>query len=170
MLGQRQRDYSPIEDPISRLAAVGAATRPAMSAGLCVLGVGIGAYATSLRGVLPGRVALSAGVTAAASFGIVATPLESAFGGTPHAVAAGIAYTSLAGVPLLAARPLRDLGLKRAAGLSVGAGVLSASLLLASATIESNTGLLQRLGLTTGHLWIAASAAWLLRGSRGNSA
>ena len=159
-LGRQASGYSPIEDPISRLAAVDAASRAPMTIGLVALGTGIGAYAASLSGVLPRSVVLTAAVTAGASFGVAALPLGSPVGGVPHAIAAGVAYASLASTPMLAARQLGAWPTR----LSTAAGVVSGAALLASGVVDSRVGFFQRLGLTTGHLWIALSAIWLLRG------
>jgi hypothetical membrane protein len=166
VLGARRAGYSPVDDPISRLAAVGAPGRVAMTASLVSLGVGIGAYAPGLRAALPGRAVFAAAATAAASIGVAALPLGAAYGGTPHALAAGTAYLSLAATPLAAARSFRTRGMHRAASLSVAAGVVSATALAASVVSPRGVGLFQRVGLTTGHAWIAVSALWIVLGRR----
>lgn len=149
VLGARQEGYSPVDDPISRLAAVGSPSRAAMTAGLVGFAVGVGAFSTTL----PRRPAVAAAVTAAASVGIALTPLDSSVGGAPHAAAAGIAYLSLAALPLL--------GSRTAAGRATG--VLCGGLLLASVVAPGATGALQRAGLTVGDAWIVATALSRLR-------
>jgi hypothetical protein len=163
ILGARRSGYSPVDDPISRLAAVHAPTRPAMTAGIVALGLGLGAYALTVRPVFGRPAAATAAVTAAATFGVAALPLESSVGGAPHAAAAGVAYATLAATPVLAGRSLAAEGHRGAATASVLTGLLCGSALLASAAAPSGTGLWQRLGLTVGHAWIATSALWLLR-------
>lgn len=165
-LGTGRPGYSPVEDPISRLAAIGASTRPGMTAGMLALGAGLALYATEVRrtgqrqhGATP--VAIAAATTAIATFGVAGTPLESSLGDHAHAAAAAVAYASLAAVPGLAARGLAMEGRRRlAAASAVAAGACGTSLLLSVLPIGS-TGLFQRVGLTTGHAWIMASAAWL---------
>ena len=49
VLGARTDGYSPVDDPISRLAAVGAPTRIPMTAALVAYAIGLGAYAGQLR-------------------------------------------------------------------------------------------------------------------------
>jgi len=46
--------YSPIDDAISHLAEVGAPTRPLMTAGFVVFGIGLAVYAVALHAALPG--------------------------------------------------------------------------------------------------------------------
>ena len=166
VLGARRAGYSPIEDPISRLAAVGSPTRPAMTAGLVAFGVGVTAYAAALRSEMPSA-ATTAAATAVASFAIAATPLDSSLGGGPHAAAAGVAYATLAATPILGARHLSRRGDQLAARASVVAGLVSGAALLASATLTRGHGLLQRAGLTAGDLWIIVTASSMVvrRGS-----
>ena len=166
-LGAGQPGYSPIDDPISRLAAIGAPTRAPMTAGLLAFGAGVAAYASALAAALPGGAALAAGATAAGAQGIAALPLAPGTGSVTHDVVAGLAYASLAATPLLAARGLHVRGLRLPARLSTAVGVASAAALAAGTVVPRGGGLLQRLGLTLGHAWIAASAVWMLRGASG---
>jgi hypothetical protein len=161
-LGATRAGYSPIDDPISRLAAVGASTRPAMSAGFAAFAVGVGAYAPVLRAAYGPGAGRAAAVTAVASLGVAALPLGASFGDDPHAVAAGVAYLSLAATPLLAARVQRARGHRRAALLSTATAAIVGGTLLASTLVPRGVGLAQRTGLTVGDLWIMGSAACLL--------
>jgi hypothetical protein len=163
VLGTRIRGYSAISDPISRLAAVDAPTRWAMTGAFLAYGAGVGAYAADLRTATsrPAAAVLAANVLG--TIGIAATPLDSPLGGSPHAVAAGLTYASLAATPVLASRSLAARGRGAAAGASVAAGVASAALLALSALDEDRTGLWQRSGLTVGHLWLMVTAAAHLR-------
>jgi hypothetical protein len=165
VLGSVKRGYSPVEDPISRLAAVGASTRPFMTAGFAAFGAGVGLYATALREGLPGGAALAASTTAAASLGVAALPLNADLD-RAHALAAGLAYASLAATPLLGARALARTGRRGAAAASVACGLACAASLAASAVVETRVGLWQRVGLTTGDVWLVASALWLNRSRR----
>lgn len=162
VLGTGRPGYSPVHDPISRLAAVDASSRAAMTGGFLAFGVGVSLYATALRTALPGGAAFAAATSAAATFAVAAFPLESSLGGRPHAVAAGVAYAALAAAPLLGTRAPVVRGNRRAAALSLAAGAVTGAALLASVVTPHWTGLLQRTGLTVGDAWIVATAAWLL--------
>ena len=166
VLGAGQPDYSPVDEPISRLAAVGSPTRVPMTAGLLTFGAGVAVYALGAPTTLPGGASFAAGMTALASVGVAVLPLEPGRGSGAHDLAAGIAYLSLAAAPLLAARALSARGRLLPARLSVLTGCASAAALLASAVVPRGVGLLQRLGLTLGHAWIAASATSTLRDRR----
>lgn len=160
-LGLRHVAYSPVHDPISRLAAVDASTRWAMTAGFVAFGAGVALYASELADAVPGKAATAA-TTAAATIAVALTPLGSTLGGSAHAAAAGTAYVALAATPLLAARPVGAQA-PAAAKASVAVGVVTATALLASVVAPAGTGLFQRIGLTTGHAWIIATAFALLR-------
>jgi uncharacterized protein DUF998 len=155
-LGANNAGYSPIHDPISRLAAVDSSTRWAMTLGLLCLGGGVGLFARDLRGAFPAA-ATAAAVTACSSLAIAATPLDSVLGGVPHAAAAGLAYGSLAAVPGLAGAQLWREGDHRLGGVSMVIAAASAASLTAS-ILTDQTGLWQRLGLTLSHTWIIATA------------
>lgn len=162
-LGATHGDYSPVHDPISRLAALGSPTRPAMTAGFAAFAVGVAAYAPVLGSRLPGGASRAAALTAAATIGVAALPLGGAGGDTPHAVAAGTAYASLAATPLLAARTLARRGDRQMAATSTAVSIAVAAALASSAVLPHHAGLAQRLGLTIGHLWIITSAIAALR-------
>ena len=101
---------------------------------------------------------MTAAATGLATIGIAALPLErSAAVDTWHGAAAGVAYVTLAATPLLAGRSLRERGHRRLAALSGLVGVVTATSLALSLT-GLPTGLFQRIGLTTGDLWIMVSA------------
>lgn len=156
-------DYSPVHDPISRLAAIGADTRGLMSAGFLGLGVGVPLYGAALRAALPGRAWIAAVATGLATLGVAAAPLgRSSVGDTWHGVFALAGYVALAATPLLGARPLRRAGKHSLASVGVVAsGVTAVALVLASTTADR--GLFQRVGLTSTHLWIIVSAVVLTR-------
>ncbi len=152
-------DYSPVEDAISELAAVGASTRLLMTAGFVAYGIGVGLFAVALRHALPGRAWLAAAVSALATLGVAATPLDhSAFVDDLHGVFAGTGYVALAALPLLA-RPY--LSTPRARGASVVAGAVSGVCLALTLTGDAH-GLFQRAGLGAGDIWIVATAIALL--------
>ncbi len=161
--GAIRSGYSPVEDAISRLAALGASTRPLMSAGFVAFGVGVPLYATALRRALPGPAWTAAVATGLATVGVAATPLDSSEAiDTLHGVFAGTGYATLAATPLLAARPLAAAGHRWAAATSLALGAAAAACLAATLVGERH-GLWQRLGLTIGDAWLLASAAWMLR-------
>lgn len=148
-LGATTEGYDPIRDAISRLAALGAPTRPAMSAGLVALGAGMALYGVALRPDPAWPLPVANGVTAVAVAGL-------ALGGTvdtAHGIAAALGYTTLAAIPIAVGRR----------PLPAAIGVLSGACLLASLLVDQD-GLFQRLGLTVAHAWIVVSAAGLLRG------
>lgn len=150
--------YSPLVDPISRLAAVGAQTRPAMTAGFLAYAAGVGACAGALRGRRP-RVAACLAANAASMVGIAALPLDGPGGDRPHVVAATGAYASLALAPLLSGGlPPPSGGGRRLPRTAAGVGATTAALLLASQVHRPRRGLWQRLGLTLGQAWIVGAA------------
>lgn len=155
VLGHRTVGYSSVHEPVSRLAAVGAPTRPLMTAGFVAFGLGAGLAAPLLRpqfGLASGVVVATAVATAATGLVPLGTRLD-----RRHAVAAGTAYVSLAVAPLVGGRKLAAHGHGAAGRASVAAGVLTGSTLGASALVPRGAGLLQRLGFTIGHGWIVAS-------------
>ncbi len=158
------REYSSIDDAISRLAAVGADTRALMTAGFVAFGVALPVYSLALRRVVRGAAWLTAAATGVATLGVAALPLDrSATVDTWHGVFAGIGYVTLAATPLLAARPSRDQGHRVLGGLGVVAGAV-AGVALVLTTTSLPTGLFQRLGLTAGDIWIATSALAIAAG------
>lgn len=165
ILGARTSGYSPTEDAISRLAASGAPTRAAMTAGFVVFGTGLPLFASALRRSLPGPAWALAAATGAATLAVAATPLGSPTRDTMHGAFAAIGYVTLAGVPLLAARPLAARGRRRWAVWSVVAGATSAAC-LAATVLGPRHGLFQRAGLTVTDLWVVAYALDMLRQSR----
>ena len=151
------RDSSMIDDAISRLAAVGADSRPLMTAGFVCFGVALTAYALAVRDAVPGRSWIAAAATGVATLAVAALPLDhSDLVDRLHGVAAGIGYVTLALTPALSVAPLRRLGATRLAAGAVVATTVSAIALPLSLVTES-TGLFQRVGLTATDLWIVAS-------------
>ncbi len=155
-------DLSPIHDAISRLAATGAETRPLMTSGFVVFGIGLPVYALALRRHVPGAAWITAAATGLSTIGVALAPLDrSSAVDTLHGVFAGLGYLTLAATPLLAVVPLRRMGHKRLARLGLLAGTVSATSLVLSLT-GLPTGLFQRLGLTAGDIWVATSAVAML--------
>jgi hypothetical protein len=168
VLGAVKPGYSPVQDPISQLAAVGASTRVPMTLGFLAFGAGVGAFANALRTALPGGAGTAAAVTADATVGVAALPLGASFGDWPHGLAAGIGYLSLAATPLLGGLTLRRRRNGLAAVASFGAAGLTSAALVGTTIWSDHTGLLQRAGLSVGDAWLVAVAAWMLatRGGR----
>jgi len=163
LLGDRASGYEPVTDAISQLAATGAATRTAMTAGLVALGAGVGVHAVALRDHLPGYAWMAAAATGLSALGVAAFPLGGSVRDAVHGAFAGAGYVSLAALPILAARPLAARGDRSLARLSTATGVLTA-VCLAATVLDGGDGLLQRVGLTAGHLWIMASAGAVFGG------
>jgi hypothetical protein len=162
-LGALRGGYSPVNDPISQLAAIDAPSRPFMTAGLVVFAASMCAYAPVLRTRFSRGAAGAAVLTAAATVGIAALPLGGRGGDVPHGLAAGAAYASLAAVPLLAGRAQLAGGHRGAAAGSIATGMAVAATLAASVALPYGTGLAQRVGLTIGDVWIMSSAVAGLR-------
>ena len=157
-------EYSMIDDPISRLAAVGAPTRALMTAGFVGFGLGVSAFAWSLRRHLAGRAWLAALGAAGATLLVATAPLDrSEFVDRLHGAFAGTGYVALAATPLLAAPHLVAAGHRGVAAAGTVAGLVSAASLAASLT-GLPTGLFQRVGLTATDSWIMATAALVLLG------
>lgn len=162
VLGAHAEGYDPTRDAISRLARLGAPSRPAMTAALVALGAGMALYSAALRTHLDGGPAwMAALANGACTLVVAAVPLGSAHDG-PHGIAAGLGYATLAGIPLLAAPRLGRLRPGgRWAALSNATGVVTAVCL--AATLSGwRSGLFQRLGLTVGQAWVVATGVIIL--------
>ena len=167
LMGIRAEGYSPLREPISRLAARGAPSRAAMTCGFLAYSIGVAGFATRVD--LLGRPAAVATATnAAAMAALAAFPLSDAEDNLAHVAAAGITYLSLTSVPLLAGRR-QGCGVSRArSGVSRTAGLAAGGFLALSLIHRRGRGGWQRAGLTAGQAWIAFSAARdHLRGIRG---
>jgi hypothetical protein len=148
-LGASAAGYDPTRDAISRLAALGAPTRVAMTAGLVALGAGMGAYGLALR---PRPVWVLPVANGAITLAVAGFPL----GGTvdaAHGVFAGLGYVTLAAIPVV-------VGRRRPVDLAAGA---VAGLCLLLTAVLDRDGLFQRLGLTVAQAWIVVNALGLLR-------
>ncbi len=150
--------YSPVDDAISRLAAVGAPTRVLMTAGFVCFGVAVPAYALELRRHLGGAAWMGAAVSGAATLGVALFPLgaSAAIDGVHNAMAAS-GYLALVAVPLLGAGRLGQAGHPRAAVASLVAAVVAGGCLAATLLVPAH-GLYQRAGLTVVDVWLMASA------------
>ena len=168
VLGARSTGYDPTRDAISTLAELDATTRPWMTAGLAVLGTGMVAYSQALRRGLGGPGWTAALANGVAALGVAALPLGSTFD-TPHGVAAGLGYATLAAIPVLTAPRLAGRARRGWAAASTATGIVSGLCLAASVAGGWRTGLLQRLGLTIAQAWVVASAVSLARAPRSSS-
>lgn len=160
--GLRMPDYSPVHDAISELAAIGSPERALMTTGFVVYGVAVMVGATSTRSTVIARVWPALVVNGLATLAVAALPLDaSAAGDRAHGVAAGVGYVSLALVPALAAAPLERSGHRRAALVSVAAGVGIGACLALTAVADAK-GAFQRTGLGIGDAWLIAAGTFLL--------
>ena len=166
ILGMARAGYSPVGSAISRLAELGASTRPAMTAGFVVYGVGLLSYGAALRRSVPGPAWLFAVGTGVAVLGVAAFPLGAPTSDAVHGVFASVGYVCLAAVPLAVSLPLKAQGHGRALCLSVVACVVTGGFLIATVIVGPAHGLTQRIGLTVGDTWVVISAVILLRQSR----
>ena len=160
--GALTKGYSPVQESISRLAAVGAPRRPLMTAGFVCFGAAVPAYSVALRESLGGTAWAAATVSGFATLGVGAFPLgRASVIDRIHYGLAALGSSSLALTPILAAQSLSARGYGRAAAASRLLGVLSGACLAAPA-ISPAGGLFQRIGLTLSEGWLAASAAAIL--------
>src|SRR4029077_17072240 len=101
----------PVEDAISRLAAIHAPTRWLMTAGFVCFGVAVPVYALALGDAIRGGAWLAAIVTGLATLGVAAVPLDvSKTTDLVHGGFASVGYAALALTPLMAAGPLAARG------------------------------------------------------------
>ena len=164
------RRYSPVEDTISQLAAIGAPTRTLMTAGMVAFGVAVPAYGLALRRALPGRAWVAAAATGIATLGVAATPLDrSPLLDNLHLAAAGAGYITLAAVPLLARKALIAEGHGRLAAFGTAMSAVSAAALPISIVV-SQSGLFQRIGLTAGDVFLIASVPVIAKLNRSDPA
>lgn len=164
--GGRTPDYSPVNDAISRIAAVGAPNRDVMTAAFVAYGASVIVGSTALRASPLRRVWTIAAVNGAATIAVAALPLEhSASMDTWHGVAAGVGYVSITVLQLASAGPLRATGHDRAAALAIAGGVTSGICLVATTVSDAN-GFFQRLGLTVGDVWLISAGIALFRAGR----
>jgi len=155
--------YSPLTEPISRLAAAGAPYRPLMNASFLIFAAAMPVYAVPLRSALAGRAWLAAVAAGAGSAGIAVTPLGfSDRLDAAHAVAAGSTYLAMAALPLVASPALARSGRRWAARASAALGLVAGACLGASIAGEP-VGFYQRAGLTLVDLWIVTTALAIVR-------
>ena len=158
------RGYSASETAISELAAIGADTRALMTAGFIAFALGVFPYAAALRRVLGGPAWIGAAGTGIATLLVAAIPLgRSTSSDHWHGIIAVVGYTTLALTPLLAIRPFLNQRCRGVVILCVVTAAASGTALLLSDT-GLPTGLFQRIGLTTGQIWIAGSALAIILG------
>ncbi len=161
--GLRTNGYSPIQDAISRLAAVQADTSGLMNTGFVAYGVGVTAAAWPLRTIIGKPAAVALAINALLTFGVLATPLEkSETVDQLHTVFAGAAYAALAAAGLLAARHLAKNGHPVASKTAAAVGSVT-GLSLFAVVFDVSSGLFQRIGLTTSDLAMMAAAIAYLR-------
>ena len=159
--GRATASYSPFDDAISDLTAVGVPTRVVMTVGFVVFGLGLVAFGLALRDVLHGPAWIAAVVTGCSTIGVAATPLGGWSGDDVHALFAGLGYASLVALPLFAAREFARVDRTGWVVLSVATAIVAAASLGAS-TLGAHHGLWQRVGLTLGDAWIVAVATCLV--------
>jgi hypothetical membrane protein len=151
--GARTPGYSSVQDHVSDLAAIGAPTRPLMTAGLLGFGVLAPIWASTLSDPRV-RTAVTAG--GIGTLAVAAAPLGASFGDGPHVAAAVVSYLGMALAPALGAR---SLGAPRTSyALTALAGVL-----LVGSTLGKYDGALQRAGLGVTDAWMAVQAVRQLR-------
>jgi len=160
--GAIKAGYSPVDDAISRLAAVGASTRPLMTAGFVCFGLSMPVYAVALRRWISAPASWAAVGTGAATLAVAAVPLgQSSTLDTVHGGLATAGYLTLVAIPILSCRALLDGGRRNVAVLSLVAGAV-AGISLGATTLGRHHGFWQRLGLGVVDAWVFASAVAIL--------
>jgi hypothetical membrane protein len=147
--------YSPVDDAISRLAAVHAPTQIAMTIAFVVFGIGLIAFGLALRAAQPGPAWIAAIATGTSTIAVAATPLDALASDALHGAFAAFGYVTLVLVPLLSARPLARVGRLGWARCASVVGAVSAVCLLATAVGPAH-GFWQRAGLAVADLWVVA--------------
>jgi hypothetical membrane protein len=161
LLGATRAGYEPTSGYISDLAAIGAPTRPWMTAGLVVYGLGLPLYGLAARAYGRRGSGSLAIVTGLSTLGVAAFPLGSG-SSQGHVIAAAIGYATLAAIPVVGAVRLARCGRFGWAVLSAAVGLASAAALVVS-TKGAHAGLWQRAGLTLSDVWVAGHAIALFR-------
>jgi hypothetical protein len=162
--GWRAAIYSPTDEAISELAAVGASTRVLMTAGFVAFAVGVGMFAVGCRRLLPGWSWPALLLAAVATFGAAVFPLSGNDFDAAHGAFAGVGYLGLVAAPLLAAPDFRRAGRQVWMWSSLAVAATGALCLVASVLVGAN-GLAQRLGLTMVDIWIVVLAVAVGLGS-----
>jgi hypothetical membrane protein len=162
-LGRRGPHYDPRKDPISRLAAMGTETRPAMNRAFLVRALGVTLWGTA--GGQSRSLGAATIISGCSSAGLAALPLGAPGGDLPHVMAAAVAYAALVAAPAIhAAESIRSgqNGWAMASATSAGTTAVALSLSLAW---PGRQGLFQRIGITSGDAWLVARALASLAGS-----
>jgi MFS family permease len=150
--------FDPVRQSISQLQRDGSGTAAVMTAAFAAFAVGAVAFAPLLPR-LPRAALLLAGV---ATVGAALSPLGEVRGGRQdalHLAFGATGYVSLSLLPLLAARSLRG----RPRALSLLAGAVTSGCLLGTVPADAVSGVLQRAGFLSAHLWLAGAALGRLR-------
>lgn len=162
VVGANTPGYSPVDDAISRLAAQHAPHRAFMTAGFVAFGLGLPAYAMTLRRALPGWAWTTALTTGVATLGVALAPLDTTAGDSFHYLFAVIGYVTLAATPVLAIGAFVCRGAPGWARYSAITGAMSGGALLATAAGPLH-GLFQRAGLAITDVWIVVTALQMWR-------
>lgn len=160
--------YSPVDEHISELAALGASTRAVMNVGFLASTLGALSAAWALRSVIGVPAAAALALDGVATFGVLLNPL----GGSleteyAHAKFAVLAYLTTSAIGPLSARVLAKRG-RRMAALAVAVGLVSFVTLTLSLGATA-AGLFQRIGLTTTGVWLIGLGIVTLVGRRSRS-
>ena len=157
--------FDPVSQSISQLQRDGTATGAFVTAAFVAFAVGAAAFAPLLP-PLP-RTALR--VAALATLGAAVSPLGEVRGGTQDAVHLAFGatgYVALSLLPLLASLSLRG----RARALALAAGAVTSACLLGTVPADAVSGVLQRAGFLTAHVWLAGTALRHLQVASSSSA
>ena len=157
-------EYSAMHDAISRIAADGAPARSTMTAAFVVYSAWLLAAIPAVRRTYIERIWSALLVNALATLAVAALALnQSGLVDALHGIAATVGYVSLAAVPILAAKPLKEHGFPRSAVASWLAAGGIAFFLLLTLVIDAR-GFAQRAGLSIGDLWLACAGFAVVTG------
>ena len=162
--GRLTLDYSPMHQAISRIAAVGAPQRSLMTAAFVGYSAWILAAIPAVRRTYVERIWPALLVNGLATLAVAALALDrSHIIDVGHGVAATAGYLSLAAVPILGAKPLKEAGFAKSAMASwlAAAGILA--FLLLTLVLDAK-GFAQRAGLTIGDVWLACTGFAIVTG------
>lgn len=154
--------FSPVRFAVSDLAGVDSSTRWPMFAVFVTYGLAMLIASRALAAVGARGSAVAAVLNGLSVLGVAAFPVHgSGRGDAIHGVFALIGYLSITAIMALAVRPLFRSGHRGAAVASVVFAVVCAGA-LAGTTGSDHTGLFQRVGTTTGDIWMVAAGTTLL--------
>ncbi len=163
ILGFQLHNYSPRTEPISELARVGNGTHIAMTLIFIFFSISSIVYSSVLREYTK-KGAIAIFFHGIGGLGAAAFPLGKYSSDVTHEFFAAMVYISIAIFPLFTTFPDGIFNDRRKRRLSIGVYiVISVALIISTFGPPATFGLLQRVGLTLGDLWLLWSARHVLQ-------